>query len=138
MGAATAIGGAGGGGVVGGGLGGGEDGGLSRGGGGGALGGGGDGDERSVEALRRAAAFLGIAVANLTIFFAPQRIVVGGGVAAAGPFLFDPLRAEVERRARRVAPLDAIEIVLATLGADAGAVGAALAAAKPTQEGLTK
>jgi glucokinase len=90
------------------------------------------GDERAQEALARAAAYIGIALANLTIFFAPQRIVVGGGVATAGALLFDPLRAEVERRAGRVAPLTAIEIVPATLGADAGAVGAALAGANPT------
>jgi glucokinase len=90
------------------------------------------GEERSLEALRRAAEFIGIAIANLMIFFAPQRIVVGGGVAEAGALLFDPLRAEVERRAGRVAPLAAIEIAPATLGADAGAVGAALAGAEPT------
>jgi glucokinase len=91
-----------------------------------------EGDRRSREALDRAAGYIGVAIANLTIFFAPQRVVVGGGVAEAGPLLFDPLRAEVERRAGRVAPLETIEIVPATLGADAGAVGAALAAAKPT------
>jgi glucokinase len=85
------------------------------------------GDDRAVEALRRAAAYIGIAIANLTIFLTPERIVVGGGVAQAGDLLFEPLRAEVERRAGRVAPLHAIEIVPATLGADAGAVGAALA-----------
>jgi glucokinase len=85
------------------------------------------GDERSREALRSAATFIGVAIANLTIFLAPQRIVVGGGVAAAGELLFAPLRAELERRAGRVAPLDEIEIVAATLGAEAGAVGAALA-----------
>jgi glucokinase len=90
------------------------------------------GEERSREALARAAAYIGIALANLTIFFAPHRIVVGGGVATAGALLFDPLRAEVERRAGRVAPLTAIEIVPAALGADAGAVGAALAGANPT------
>jgi hypothetical protein len=42
--------------------------------------------------------------------------------------------AEVERRAGRVAPLGAIEIVPATLGPDAGAVGAALAAAEPAYD----
>jgi glucokinase len=89
------------------------------------------GDERSVEALRRAAAYIGIAVANLTIFLTPQRIVIGGGVAQAGELLLAPLRAEVEWRAGGVAPLHAIEIVPATLGADAGAVGAALAGATP-------
>ena len=90
------------------------------------------GDERAREALARAAAFIGVALANLTIFFAPQCIVVGGGVAAAGALLFDPLRDEVERRAGRVAPLAAIEIVPATLGSDAGAVGAALAGGTAT------
>jgi glucokinase len=85
------------------------------------------GDGRSVEALRSAAEYIGIAIANLTIFLAPQRIVVGGGVAAAGDLLFEPLRAEVQRRAGRVAPLEEIEIVPAALGADAGAVGAAIA-----------
>jgi glucokinase len=88
------------------------------------------GDERSVEALRRAAAYIGTAIANLTIFITPQRIVVGGGVAEAGDLLLGPLRAEVESRAGRVAPLHAIPIVPATLGADAGAVGAALAGAE--------
>jgi glucokinase len=88
------------------------------------------GDERSLEALRRAAAYIGIAIANLTIFLAPRRIVVGGGVAEAAELLFEPLRAEVERRAGGVAPLHAIEIVRATLGPDAGAVGAALAGAE--------
>jgi glucokinase len=86
------------------------------------------GDEREGEAIRRAAAYIGIAIANLTIFIAPERIVVGGGVAEAGELLFAPLRAEVKRRVGRVAPLHAIDIVPATLGADAGAVGAALAA----------
>jgi glucokinase len=85
------------------------------------------GDERSLAALRDAAAYIGIAIANLTIFLAPPRIVVGGGVAAAGDLLFDPLRAEVEARAGRVAPLAEIEIVPAALGTDAGAVGAAIA-----------
>jgi glucokinase len=86
------------------------------------------GDERAQEAIRSAAAYIGIAIANLTIFIAPQRIVVGGGVAEAGELLFAPLRAEVKRRVGRVAPLHAIDIVPATLGSDAGAVGAALAA----------
>jgi glucokinase len=85
------------------------------------------GNEQAVESLRRAASFIGIAIANLIIFVTPQRVVIGGGVAAAGELLFEPLRAEIERRAGRVAPLSAIEIVPAALGADAGAVGAALA-----------
>jgi glucokinase len=52
-------------------------------------------------------------------------VVVGGGVAEAGALLLEPIRAEIRRRAR-VAPVDAIDVVEAQLGASAGAVGAAL------------
>ncbi len=59
----------------------------------------------------------------------PQRVVIGGGVAEAGDLLLIPLRAEIQRRAGNVAPLEHIEILRATLGPDAGAIGAALFAA---------
>jgi len=84
-----------------------------------------DGDERAVEALRRAGELIGLAVANVVIFLCPDRVVVGGGVAAAGDLLFGPLRASLAARAR-VAPLERIEVVPATLGPGAGAIGAAL------------
>jgi glucokinase len=83
------------------------------------------GDERARAALERAGTLIGRAIANVLIFLCPDRVVVGGGVAEAGEPVLAPLRAEVERRAR-VAPLDRIAIVPAALGADAGAIGAAL------------
>jgi len=83
------------------------------------------GDERALEALRRAGELIGLAVANIVIFLCPDRVVVGGGVAEAGDLLFAPLRASLEARAR-VAPLERIEVVPATLGPGAGAIGAAL------------
>jgi glucokinase len=86
------------------------------------------GDARAVEAIRRAGELIGLAAANLVIFLCPDRVVVGGGVASAGDFLFDPLRASLEARAR-VAPLDRTAVVPATLGPSAGAIGAALYAA---------
>jgi hypothetical protein len=46
-------------------------------------------------------------------------------VAEAGGLLIDPIREEIRRRAC-VAPVDAIDVVEAQLGATAGAVGAAL------------
>jgi glucokinase len=82
------------------------------------------GDARAVEAIRRAGELIGLATANLAIFLCPDR-VVGGGVAAAGDLLFGPLRASLEAHAR-VAPLDRIALVPATLGPGAGAIGAAL------------
>ena len=87
------------------------------------------GDERAVEALRRAGELIGLAVANLVIFLCPDRLVVGGGVAEVGDLLFVPLRESLEKRAR-VAPLERIEVVPATLGPSAGAIGAALYGAR--------
>jgi glucokinase len=84
------------------------------------------GDEQSLAALDRAGRLIGTAVANLTIFVAPQRVVVGGGVAEAGALLLDPLRETLHARAANVAPLDKVELVPATLGSFAGAIGAAL------------
>ena len=84
------------------------------------------GDVRAVDALARAGNLIGTAVANLTIFLSPERVVIGGGVAEAGDLLLRPLRETVHRRAGNVAPLDRIEIVRATLGSYAGAIGAGL------------
>ncbi len=50
---------------------------------------------------------------------------LGGGVAAAGDVLFDPIRAELARRVRTTA-LDQVVLVTAELGTWAGAIGAAL------------
>jgi glucokinase len=85
-----------------------------------------DGEPGAVSALAQAGALIGVAIANLTIFLTPQRVVVGGGVAEAGELLLGPLRDEVRRRAGNVAPLERIEIVPAALGPFAGAIGAAL------------
>lgn len=83
------------------------------------------GDGRAQAALERAGTLIGLAIANVLIFLCPDRVVIGGGVAEAGEPLLGPLRATVEARAR-VAPLDRIAIVPAELGAQAGAIGAAL------------
>ncbi len=88
-----------------------------------------EGDAAATEAIEQAGRLIGVAIANLTIFVAPQRVVIGGGVAEAGDLLLTPLRAEIQRRAANVAPLEHIEILRATLGPDAGAIGAALFAA---------
>lgn len=90
------------------------------------------GDEQAVAALARAGTLIGLAIANVAIFLAPDRIVVGGGVAAAGDLVLGPLEAELRRRAR-VAPLDDLELAPAALGPFAGAVGAALFAGSRTE-----
>lgn len=84
------------------------------------------GEAVSVEALDRAGRLIGVAIANLTIFVMPERVVVGGGVAEGGDLLLEPLRDEVRSRAGNVAPLERIEILPAALGPWAGAIGAGL------------
>ena len=84
-----------------------------------------EGDPDAMHALGRAGELIGLAIANVLIFLCPDRVVVGGGVAAAGELLLGPMRSSIADHAR-VAPLDRIQIVEAELGPLAGAIGAAL------------
>jgi glucokinase len=83
------------------------------------------GDARAAEAVRSVVGRLAVGIANLVTVLWPERVVVGGGVAAAGEGLFGPLRAAVAASAPLVDP-DAYEVVPAALGRFAGAIGAAL------------
>lgn len=85
------------------------------------------GDEACAQAVDSAARYLGIALANIVTVFGPERIVIGGGIAAAGDALLEPVRRWTRHHVTLV-PHDRIEIVPASLGPEAGAIGAALAA----------
>jgi glucokinase len=85
-----------------------------------------DGDNRCIAAVSQMADFLGIGLANVVTLFGPDRIVVGGGIAEAGDLVLGPITDAVKRRVTLV-PTESIEIVPATFGRFAGAVGAALA-----------
>lgn len=82
-----------------------------------------DGDTLAKLIVRQTAAFLGAGVANLLNIFNPEVVVIAGGVTRAGDSLFDPLRAEVKRRAFRSA-VEACRIVPGELPGTAGVVGA--------------
>lgn len=82
-----------------------------------------DGDPLAREIVRETAQYLGTGVANLLNIFNPEVVVVAGGVTRAGDALFEPLRAEVRRRAFRPA-VEACRIVPAVLPGTAGLVGA--------------
>jgi glucokinase len=81
------------------------------------------GDAIAREVVRDTARFLGAGIANLLNVFNPDVVVVAGGVTQAGTTLFEPLRAEVRRRAFRPA-VDACRIVPGSLPGSAGVVGA--------------
>jgi glucokinase len=83
------------------------------------------GDERARAGIEDVGRYLGIGIANMIAVITPDRVVLGGGVAAAGDLLFDPIRSEIARRVR-ITSIDAVTIVQAALGTWAGAIGGAL------------
>lgn len=81
------------------------------------------GDAIAREVVRETAHILGTGVANLLNIFNPDIVVLAGGVTQAGDALFQPLRAEVKRRAFKPA-VQACKIVPGALPLSAGVVGA--------------
>lgn len=82
------------------------------------------GDPAAREIWQRSIKALAAALAGFSNVLDPQRIVIGGGIAAAGEALFDPLRAALEPMEWRVGD-SRVDLVPARLGARAGAFGAA-------------
>jgi glucokinase len=93
------------------------------------------GDALALEVVRDTAKFLGTGVANLLNILNPDVVVITGGVTRAGDRLFEPLRAEVKRRAFRPA-VDACRIVPGALSGSAGMVGAVATFRHQRVEGL--
>jgi glucokinase len=82
------------------------------------------GDPEAVAILERATQAFAATVVGLVNVFAPERIVVGGGLAAGlGERLLGPARKAVRDTAFRI-PRERVAIVAAALGDDVGLVGA--------------
>lgn len=81
------------------------------------------GDEIAIGVFDLIGSRLGVACATFANVFQPDAIVVGGGVIAAGDLLLEPARRELRRRALN--PMNRTPILEATLGNDAGMIGAA-------------
>ena len=84
-----------------------------------------NGDAAAIEGLRRVGRYLGIGIGNMITVISPDRVVIGGGIAAAGDLLLGEVRAEIRRRVRTTA-VNEVEIVTAELGTWAGSIGAAV------------
>ncbi|WP_299563522.1 ROK family protein [uncultured Mycolicibacterium sp.] len=82
------------------------------------------GDPVAVAAFRRAARAVAAMIASVAAVCDLDLAVVGGGVAAAGPVLFEPLTAALADYAG-LDFLRGLRVVPAALGADAGLIGAA-------------
>jgi glucokinase len=83
------------------------------------------GNERARAGLADVGRYLGIGIANMITVISPDRVILGGGVAAAGELLFAPIRAEIARRVRTTSVAD-VALMQAELGVWAGAIGAAV------------
>jgi glucokinase len=93
------------------------------------------GDRRAREGLIAAGRYLGIGAANAVVLLSVDRVVVGGGVAAAGDLLLEPIRKELVARVH-VSDVARVTVVCAELGVWAGAIGAALFGAQPKASDL--
>lgn len=89
------------------------------------------GDPGARRVLEEAGWWLALGLTNLTAALDPERIVVGGGLVAAGEALLEPARRAFSDLVQGGARRPAVEIVAAALGEEAGAVGAALLAGAP-------
>lgn len=83
------------------------------------------GDSLAIKIWEEVGYHLGVTLAGVINLLNPEKIVIGGGVADAGKFLFDAIRKTVNERAMDV-PSAGAKIVKAKLGQDAGLIGAAV------------
>jgi glucokinase len=85
------------------------------------------GDALAHEVWQRALYYLAIGCVNIARLFDPERILLGGGMARAGDALLLPVRENFRQMHWHLTPI-LTEIHLASLGPDAGVIGAAGAA----------
>jgi glucokinase len=86
-----------------------------------------DGDPVALDAIGTVGRALGVGLSSIVNVLNPEVIVIGGGVIAAGDMLLAPAREEMLTRALRPAR-DAVRVVAAEFGEEAGMIGAALMA----------
>ena len=86
------------------------------------------GDADCIEAMCEAGRWLGIGLSNLAAILDPEIFVVGGGVSAAGPTLFDSARAVLKGSYGSEYRKSRPSLVRARFGNDAGVIGAGLLA----------
>jgi glucokinase len=83
-----------------------------------------DGDEWAGRAVQREAYYLGLGLANLVTLFAPDSIVLGGGVMQSANLFLDGIR-KIIRENCRLVPFEMTELAVASLGKNTNLIGAA-------------
>lgn len=75
---------------------------------------------------------IGIMLTNIVWLLNPDRIVIGGGVAKAGPLVFEPIKRAIRARTSAVYH-EHLEVVPAELGNDGGIIGSAALAVEAAE-----
>ena len=84
-----------------------------------------EGDDVAAKVFRRYVFCMSQMIAGIINLLDPEMIILGGGVSKAGNLLLDPIRAEFPKYVLfNDQPMP--EVVIATLGAEAGIIGAAM------------
>jgi len=91
------------------------------------------GDLSAQKVIKRFVEYLAAGVANIINIFNPEMIIIGGGVSKAGKKFIDDIKVVCRKRAMPVSSKN-VEIVGATLGNDAGMMGAAAFAIKSLEK----
>ena len=92
------------------------------------------GDETAVRVFNRYCDYLAVTIYNIITFLDPDMIVLGGGVSHAGEFLLENVRRRIPRYLL-YKDLPFAELKLASLGNDAGIIGAAMLGRLYNEEG---
>lgn len=92
-----------------------------------------EGDPIAGELWRETGELIGFCLTDIVWLLNPDAIILGGGVAGAGELLFKPIRDTIRARTSPVFH-DALAILPAELGTDAGLIGAAALAADAQPE----
>lgn len=93
------------------------------------------GDPLAVEIWDETVFYFAIGMHNILMTLAPEAIVIGGGVAAAGDMLFDPVRRLVLESSKTMMPPEYVRILPAELGGDSGAYGAVILGRRAVRAG---
>ncbi len=84
-----------------------------------------EGDAVAKQIFKQIGHYIGIGLSSVINLLNPEKVIIGGGVSAAGDLLFNPIRETINERAMKIAR-EAVEIVPAELGNTAGVIGASL------------
>lgn len=84
-----------------------------------------EGDRVALAAFNTTGQWIGLGISNLVALLDPECFIIGGGVIDAGEILLKPIRESAQRNMPFSGRVPVPPIIAATLGNDAGLVGAA-------------